>query len=125
VQTRSRSRPRGDPHAGAAERSAPGAGGHARFGRLGRLNVLPTAVIDRIEVLKDGASSIYGSDAIAGVINVITKKNVEGIQLEAQYSYPRTAAGRTYAWPRPTATSAQELLHRIARGLQPPGTDLG
>ena len=58
------------------------------------LNVLPTAVIDRIEVLKDGASSIYGSDAIAGVINVITKKNVEGIQLEAQYSYPEDGGGQ-------------------------------
>jgi outer membrane receptor protein involved in Fe transport len=58
------------------------------------LNVLPTAVVDRIEVLKDGASSIYGSDAIAGVINIITKKNLEGIQLEAQYSYPEDGGGQ-------------------------------
>lgn len=46
------------------------------------LNTLPDAMVDRIEVLKDGASSIYGSDAIAGVINIITKKNVDGITAE-------------------------------------------
>ncbi|BCW90696.1 Vitamin B12 transporter BtuB [Alphaproteobacteria bacterium SO-S41] len=50
------------------------------------LNVLPGAIIDRIEVLRDGASSIYGSDAIAGVINVITKKNIEGLTIEGQYN---------------------------------------
>jgi iron complex outermembrane recepter protein len=43
------------------------------------LNTLPDAIVDRIEVLKDGASSIYGSDAIAGVVNVITKKKADGI----------------------------------------------
>jgi len=39
------------------------------------LNSIPTAAIDRIEVLKDGASAVYGSDAIAGVVNIITRKN--------------------------------------------------
>lgn len=42
------------------------------------LNSVPNAVIDRIEVLRDGASSTYGADAIAGVVNVITKKEVQG-----------------------------------------------
>ncbi|MGI4747560.1 MAG: TonB-dependent receptor domain-containing protein [Janthinobacterium lividum] len=42
------------------------------------LNTVPVAMIDRIEILKDGASTIYGADAIAGVINIITKKNVVG-----------------------------------------------
>jgi iron complex outermembrane receptor protein len=44
------------------------------------LNTIPIAVVERIEVLKDGASAIYGSDAIAGVINVITRKNFEGAE---------------------------------------------
>ncbi len=57
------------------------------------LNVFPTAVVDRIEVLKDGASSIYGSDAVAGVINVITKKNITGVTLEAQYNAPENGGG--------------------------------
>ena len=46
-------------------------------------NVLPSALIDRIEILKDGASSIYGSDAVAGVVNVITRNKLDGGRLEA------------------------------------------
>lgn len=48
------------------------------------LNTIPTAAIDRIEVLRDGAAAQYGSDAIAGVINVVLKKNVN--QLRASYT---------------------------------------
>lgn len=44
---------------------------------------IPAAMVERIEVLKDGASTIYGSDAIAGVINIITRKNFEGAQANA------------------------------------------
>ncbi|HVI58787.1 MAG TPA: TonB-dependent receptor, partial [Luteimonas sp.] len=44
------------------------------------LGQIPMAAIERIEVLKDGASSIYGSDAIAGVVNVITRRNFEGAE---------------------------------------------
>ena len=44
------------------------------------------AVIDRVEVLLDGASAIYGSDAVAGVINIITKDNFDGVQIDAGYS---------------------------------------
>ncbi len=42
------------------------------------LSTIPSAMIERIEILKDGASSIYGSDAIAGVVNIILKKTMEG-----------------------------------------------
>jgi iron complex outermembrane receptor protein len=47
------------------------------------LNTIPNAVVDRIEVLRDGASSTYGADAIAGVINIITKKEIQGLHLGA------------------------------------------
>jgi iron complex outermembrane receptor protein len=57
------------------------------------LNVLPSSIIDHIEILKDGASSIYGSDAVAGVINVITKKNIEGLTLEGQYNKTEEGGG--------------------------------
>ncbi|MEK8050672.1 TonB-dependent receptor [Ideonella sp. DXS22W] len=57
------------------------------------LNVLPDAIVDRIEVLKDGASSIYGSDAIAGVINIITKKNVDGLTASMKFSAPSDGGG--------------------------------
>ncbi|HKE92774.1 MAG TPA: TonB-dependent receptor plug domain-containing protein, partial [Povalibacter sp.] len=47
------------------------------------LNAIPSAVIDRIEVLRDGASSTYGADAIAGVVNIITKKEIQGLHFGA------------------------------------------
>ncbi len=50
------------------------------------LNTLPNAMIDRVEVLKDGASSIYGSDAVAGVINIITRNKVDGVTVEARHT---------------------------------------
>ncbi|MEZ4362405.1 MAG: TonB-dependent receptor [Kofleriaceae bacterium] len=43
------------------------------------LNTIPLGIVDRVEVLQDGASPIYGSDAIAGVINIITRKRFEGV----------------------------------------------
>ena len=54
------------------------------------LNTLPGFMVDRIEVLKDGASSIYGSDAVAGVINIITRKNVDGITADAKATKTRS-----------------------------------
>ncbi|MCC2954273.1 TonB-dependent receptor [Massilia sp. IC2-477] len=45
------------------------------------MSTIPSSMIERLEILKDGASSIYGSDAIAGVINIILKKSMEGGQL--------------------------------------------
>ncbi|MCF7222534.1 TonB-dependent receptor [Marilutibacter chinensis] len=47
------------------------------------LNTIPTAAVERIEVLKDGASSIYGSDAIAGVVNIILRQNFDGAEANA------------------------------------------
>lgn len=45
------------------------------------LNTIPNAIVDRIEVLRDGASSTYGADAIAGVVNIITKKEIQGLHI--------------------------------------------
>lgn len=47
------------------------------------LNILPNSVVNRVEILKDGASSIYGSDAVAGVVNVITRQRLEGGRMGA------------------------------------------
>jgi len=49
------------------------------------LNMIPTALIERIEVLKDGASAVYGADAVAGVVNIITKKDFNGAKLDVKY----------------------------------------
>ncbi|MFC5550817.1 TonB-dependent receptor domain-containing protein [Massilia aerilata] len=50
------------------------------------LNSIPVSAIERVEVLQDGASAVYGSDAIAGVINFILKQNYEGAEVAARYS---------------------------------------
>ena len=49
------------------------------------LNTIPVAAIERIEVFKDGASAIYGADAIGGVVNIITKKNFQGVEVKGRY----------------------------------------
>ena len=49
------------------------------------LNMIPVAMIERMEVLKDGASAIYGADAVAGVVNIITKKNFDGVEASVRY----------------------------------------
>ena len=48
------------------------------------LNTIPTASVERIEILKDGASAVYGSDAIGAVINIITKDDYNGVEFQAQ-----------------------------------------
>ena len=60
------------------------------------LNVIPSSIVDRIEILKDGASSIYGSDAVAGVINVITKKNLDGGVINAFSDISQYGGGNRY-----------------------------
>ncbi|UJF20422.1 TonB-dependent receptor [Shewanella sp. OMA3-2] len=48
------------------------------------LNTIPVSMIQRVEVLKDGASAVYGTDAIAGVVNVILKRDFDGFEMNAQ-----------------------------------------
>lgn len=57
------------------------------------LNIIPLAMLDRIEVLKDGASAIYGTDAIGGVVNFITKKQFSGLNFSADYQKPEQTGG--------------------------------
>jgi len=57
---------------------------------------IPLAMIERVEVLKDGASAIYGSDAIAGVVNVITRSNMNGTEANIYTSTSNRADGTSY-----------------------------
>jgi len=57
------------------------------------LNAIPMEMIDRVEVLKDGASAIYGTDAIGGVINFILKREYQGAQANVSYSTPTASGG--------------------------------
>ncbi|WP_251275067.1 TonB-dependent receptor plug domain-containing protein, partial [Enterobacter hormaechei] len=66
------------------------------------LNALPLVAVERIEVLKDGASAVYGSDAVAGVVNIITRRDFDGGQVTLNYGeYSKgdgTQKGVDLAW---------------------------
>jgi iron complex outermembrane receptor protein len=59
------------------------------------LNSIPEGMIERVEVLQSGASPLYGSDAIAGVVNIITKSSQQGLRATAQYGQFRQGDGET------------------------------
>jgi len=59
-------------------------GGGAQFNQTDP-NIIPTSAMERVDVLADGASSVYGSDAVAGVVNFITRRTYDGAQLNASY----------------------------------------
>ena len=74
------------------------------------LNAIPINAVERIEVLKDGASAIYGSDAIAGVINIILRKDYQGAEIDGNY-------GRAYEG------GMAEKQGSVILGLGNPSTD--
>lgn len=62
------------------------------------LNSVPISMIDRVEVLRDGASSVYGADAVGGVVNLITKKDFEGLQLNVDGGTSQHGGGDQYSF---------------------------
>ncbi len=58
------------------------------------LNLIPSAMIDRVEILTDGASSIYGADAVAGVVNIILRNEFEGMEVRGFTSMPTEDGGQ-------------------------------
>ncbi len=88
-------------------------------------NVLPLSVIERVEILKDGASSIYGSDAVAGVVNVITRKDT-GATADAFIGIPSESGGEesrfNFSWGKGfdrgnfRITADYHLEKELARG---------
>jgi outer membrane receptor protein involved in Fe transport len=60
------------------------------------LNQIPTILIDRSEVVTGGASAQYGSDAVAGVVNLILKSNLEGVRSQLQFGQTEESDGETY-----------------------------
>lgn len=59
------------------------------------LNTVPLAAVERIEILSDGASALYGSDAIGGVVNIILRKDYEGAEFRYGRGYPKSKGGDT------------------------------
>jgi len=70
---------------------------HGLSGSAVDVNQIPLMAIDRVEVLKDGASAIYGTDAIGGVINYITKKNFTGIGATGMTDITEQGGGEIYS----------------------------
>ncbi len=60
------------------------------------LNNIPQSIVSRVEILKDGASTIYGSDAVCGVVNVITRDSVDGLELNFTGSVPEESGGENF-----------------------------
>ena len=66
-----------------------------QVGQAQDLNTIPLAAVERIEILTDGASAIYGSDAIGGVVNVITRRDFTGVEMTIGASDPKNSGGET------------------------------
>lgn len=69
---------------------------HGLSGSAVDVNQIPFSVIDRVEVLKDGASAIYGTDAVGGVINFITRKDYQGIGVQGFTDTTEAGGGNIY-----------------------------
>ena len=69
--------------------------GYGLSGKAVDLNTIPLAAVARVEVLKDGASAIYGTDAVGGVINFILKTDFEGLQATASGNFTEHGGGAT------------------------------
>jgi iron complex outermembrane receptor protein len=86
------------------------------------LNTIPVAAIERVEVLKDGASSIYGSDAIAGVINITTRDTFDGAEASAYLGENEEGDGRTemYEFTIGSSTDRASVLLNASYTKQEP-----
>ena len=62
-------------------------GGIAPASAAPDINQIPTSMVERVDILTGGASAVYGSDAVAGVVNFIMKKDFEGVQVTSQYNF--------------------------------------
>ncbi len=71
------------------------------------LNSIPLAIVERIEVLKDGASAIYGSDAIAGVINITTRESYDGMEATAYIGESEEGDGRVESYDATVGASGE------------------
>lgn len=70
---------------------------------------IPVAMIARVEVLKEGAGAIYGSDAIGGVVNFITRKDVQGLEVQANYGQTTESDGKVKTFTATFGTSTDNM----------------
>jgi iron complex outermembrane receptor protein len=91
-------------------------------GGMTDLSTVPSALIERIEILKDGASSIYGSDAIAGVVNIILKQSMQGGQASAYVGRNEEGDGKTkdYSVTYGAGDDKASLMFGLTHSVQDP-----
>lgn len=87
------------------------------LGNVTDLNIIPVALIERAEVLTGGAVTSYGADAIAGVVNFITKQNFEGVDLRGNYGITERGDGRTYRIDLTTGANFADGKGNVVFGL--------
>ncbi len=80
------------------------------------LNWIPAAAIEKIEILKDGASALYGSDAIGGVVNIVTKKGFTGSEASLKLSTTEQKGGTAYTASAMTGINTEKQNFNIAFG---------
>ncbi|AXA83397.1 TonB-dependent receptor [Lysobacter oculi] len=71
------------------------------------LNAIPTSAVERIEILSDGASAVYGSDAIGGVVNIVLRKDFEGAELRAGMGMTDVKGGDTHEYAATFGTAGE------------------
>ena len=89
------------------------------LGGVTDISTIPLSMVERIEVLPDGASAVYGSDAVGGVVNIITRKDYGGVEVDVDYGRPhksgfeetRASIAGGVAWEGGRAKLAYERFH--------------
>jgi len=81
---------------------------------------IPVAAIDRVEILADGASAIYGSDAIGGVINIITRKDFEGLEVDFSHgqNFEGDGESNTYGFTLGVSNAKSNIMMNFSRVTQ-------
>ena len=97
-------------------------------GRFVDVNAFPSIAIDRIEVLKEGASAVYGSDAVAGVANFLTRGDFEGFEVEAAHEYFASSGNTNVGaiWGSPVGESSHAAVSAevlVSQALNPQDRD--
>jgi iron complex outermembrane receptor protein len=82
------------------------------------INTIPSAAIARVETITGGASSVYGADAVAGVVNFITKQNFEGIDFDAQIGQTAEGDGQEYRYSVVFGANSGDNRGNVLIGLE-------